>query len=145
MKDRFSAWTICYLNKYKNFQFASTIISHINRFFVFVLFFLLKNNIVENKNIWFPKILYAIGKKISTQNCSSQENKKIYFSPFFDRQCGFCFNRIKRYQKWKISFLIKSVRDAKKLLGNKIVRFKNIYKFTNDYFFIGVITFLLSI
>ena len=34
------------------------------------------------------------------------------------------------------------MRDMKKMLRYKIVRFKKIYKFALDYFFIGVISFL---
>ena len=37
------------------------------------------------------------------------------------------------------------MRDTEKMLKNKIVRFKNIYKFAIDYFFTGVISFLLLI
>ena len=37
------------------------------------------------------------------------------------------------------------MRDTKQMLGNKIVRFKTIYKFSDKYFFIGVISLLLFI
>ena len=63
----------------------------------------------------------------------------------FNRTRSFCFNRKKRHQKWKIPFCTISMRDTKKMLNNKIVRFKKIYKLALDYFFIGVICCLLFI
>ena len=69
------------------------------------------------------------------QNCSSQEDIKIYPGVLFDQIRCFRFNYEKRYQKWKILFCTKSMRDTKKILGEKIVRFTKIYKFGLENFY----------
>ena len=53
----------------------------------------------------------------------------------FDRTRSFRFNCKKHYQKLKIRFCIKSVRDTKKISGEKILRFKKICKWAPGYFF----------
>ena len=45
------------------------------------------------------KKLYVIRKKISGQNCPSQEDVQIYFRALFDRTRRFRFNCEKLYQK----------------------------------------------
>ena len=56
-------------------------------------------NVIVNINFWFPKRLYEIRKNILGQNCSSQEDIKIYSEPFFDRKRSFCFSCTKPYEK----------------------------------------------
>ena len=78
-------------------------------------------------------------------NCLSQENIQIYSRPFFDRRRSFRFDRKNVIKNEKLSFAPKSMRDKKKMFVNKIVRLKNIYKLTIDYFFTGVKYFILFI
>ena len=78
-------------------------------------------------------------------NCSSQEDIQIYFRILFDRRCSFRLNCKKRYEKWRILFCTKFMRDAKKMSGKKIVRFKKMCKSASDYFIKRVISFHLFI
>ena len=89
----------------------------------------------------FQTKLYEIRKKCWEKNCSSQWDIQIYFRALFYLTRNFCYNCKKCYQKWKILFCIKSVRDTKKMLRKKIICYKKIYKWACDHFFIRVISF----
>ena len=80
-------------------------------------------------------------KKYCGQNCLPQEDIQIHSRSFSVRTCNFRFYRKKRYRKWKIPFCTKSIRNTKKILGNKIIHLKEFYDFVVDYFCIGVISF----
>ena len=97
----------------------------------------------KNKKFNFSIKVYKMQKKCWRQNCWFQDDIQIHFEPFFDLTRSFHFNRKKRYQKWKIPFCTKSMWDTKKMIGNKIIRFRKIYKFSIDYFYIGVVYFLI--
>ena len=58
---------------------------------------------------------------------------------------NFNFIHQKRFSRKKIQFPRQNIRDPKKMLRNKIVRFKKIKKFSPEYFSIGVISFLVFI
>ena len=97
---------------------------------------------IKNKYFWFPKKLWDT-KKIFRQNCLFQQDILIYLRPFFERTRIFCFNRKKRYQKWKTLFCTKSMQDRKKHLRNNYVYFKENYKFVSGIFYRSYIFFLL--
>ena len=86
--------------------------------------------------------MYEIGINFMKQNCSSQEEIKMFFRPFFDHTHSFRFNRIKTFSKMKNSILHQIYGGYEKMLKYKIVCFEKIDKFAVDYFFIGVIYFL---
>ena len=74
--------------------------------------------------------------------------KKIYnfgFDHFFKKTHGFWFNREKCYKKSKIQFSGQTLRHTKQMLRNKIVRFKNIYKFYFNHFLIKCRVFVLNV
>ena len=95
----------------------------VDYFFIGVISFLLlnKNDFIKIKNSIFSPKCKRCGKNVKEQNCLFQEDTQIYFEPFFDETHSFRFNRKTRYQKRKIQFCKKSMRDTKKILGNKII------------------------
>ena len=75
-------------------------------------------------------------KKRFIPNFSSQEDMQIYSGSLFDDTRSFRFNCKNYYQKWKILFCTKSMRDTKKMSGMKIVRLQKICKISFWLFFI---------
>ena len=116
-------------------------------------------NFLTIQNSIFPPKQTRCGKNVKIQNCSFHRDLQMSYRPFLHRSYIFCllikkllvfkktiryekncsFRLVihkKRYQKWKISFYTKSMRDTKKMLENKIVYFQNIQNFGADHFFI---------
>ena len=73
--------------------------------------------------------------------------KKIYkfYSNHFLIKCTiFVLNVKNGIKKQKLNFSGKLLRHTKKMLRNKIVRFKKMYKSYSEHFLIGIIVFLIN-
>ena len=77
-------------------------------------------NCIKNKNFCFPRELYKIEKILETKLFILRIYTNLLQAIFYQTR-SFRFNCKKRYQNIKY-------RKYKKMLGNKIVRFKKIHK-----------------
>ena len=103
--------------------------------------FKIKSNIQKINEIYFTSCNKYKSWSLSIRNRNNQHT----LQPFLHRFYLFIFKWKLFNPKWIIIFWIESMLDTKKFSGKKILRFKKIYKFATDYFFIRVMFFNLFI
>ena len=74
----------------------------------------------------------------------SKKIHKFYFDHFLIKCTVFVLNVKRVIKNQKFHFSDKLCDIQKKMLRNKIVRFKNMYKSYFDHFLIGIIVFLIN-
>ena len=69
---------------------------------------------------------------------------KFYFDHFLIKSTVFVLNVKNVIKNKKLNFFGQNLRHTKKMLRNKIVRFKKMYKSYFDHFLIRIIVFLIN-
>ena len=76
-------------------------------------------NVIENKNVWFPKKLYDICKKYWGKIVHLKKIYKFTSDHFLIGQVVFILIVKNLMKKKKIALCTKSMRDTRKMLVNK--------------------------
>ena len=108
-------------------------------------FYFNQKNVVKNKKLWFPANNARYEKMLRSKIVHLKEIYNFGFDHFLIKRTVFVLIVKNVIKNQKLNFSDKLCDIQKKMLRNKMIRFKTIYKFYFDHFLIKCTVFVLNV